>query len=153
MKIGTWTYVDRKSDMNVISHKWTFRVKSLKADFSNTIQKERCITRGDLQESYKDYNPHKIYTTVARQGSIRVCMAFEVGNSHIIEGGYVANTYLYGDLDVPIYMYPPTNLTGIQTHPWKVFWIEKSNYGARQAGMIWGTFLIKHFTNWGFISS
>lgn len=104
--------------MNVISHKWTFFVKSPNEDFSNNLHKERFLSRGDLKEEYNDYNSRENYAPAASQDTIRICLEFSAGNGLIIE---CVDAYLCEDLDVPIYMYPPTYSNGIQTHPGKVF--------------------------------
>lgn len=55
-----------------------------------------------------------------------------------MEGGDVNNAYLYGNIDVDVIIEQPTDLSGREARPGKVCKLQKSMYGLRQAGNIWG---------------
>jgi len=52
----------------------------------------------------------------------------------VVEGGDLANTYLYGNLDIDNFIEQPTDSTGITEKPGYIFRLLKSMYGLRQAG-------------------
>lgn len=62
----------------------------------------------------------------------------------------MGNSYLYGDIDFPVYMEQPTDSTGIPLYPGLVVQLLKSMYGLKQAGFIWGSLLATSLKKWGF---
>lgn len=70
-----------------------------------------------------------------------------------VEGADVDNTYLYGDMDKPVVMMPPTDSPGKQRFPGKVCLVPKLLYGARQAGEIWGSLIHNTLLKWKFTQS
>lgn len=64
------------------------------------------------------------------------------------KGSDVDNANVYGFLDRKIVIEQPTDSTQRQRQPGKVCLLEKSTYGARQAGVVWGCDMLKKRTYW-----
>jgi len=136
--------------MHVIKHKWLFKKKPLDAKGLEFLCKARCVVRGDLQEAYVDFGPESLYAPVATHESLRLIIAFAANEDLILEGGDIANAYLYGELDLTIYMEQPTNSSRIEAVPGHVCAVDKSIYGTKQAGNIWGSLARRELISWGF---
>ena len=120
------------------------------------MEKARCCLRGDKRRAFIDYDPENIHASVASHTSIRMLLsiiAASIGHSNQIQlkGSDINNAYLYGILDVPIIMAHPTNSTQKQTMPGYVCRLERSLYGAQQAGEIWGSVLREKLKSFGFL--
>ena len=61
----------------------------------------------------------------------------------------MANAYLYGDMDFEVIMEQPTNSSGKEAMPNYLYLLQKSMYGLKQAGRIWGSMVAKKFLGWG----
>lgn len=149
----TWILVPRARSMNVIRHKWVFRKKVIDAEGRQFLCKARCVARGDQQEAGLDFNPETLYAPVAAHESIRLILAFAASTNLILEGGDISNAYLYGNLDVPIYMDQPTNSSRCIQKPYHVCQLLKAMYGAKQAANIWGSVLHDSLISWKFTVS
>ncbi len=117
------------------------------------MSKARCCARGDLQEQDIDFNPDTLYAPLASHESIRLILAFAASSSLTLEGGDLANAYLYGKLDIPVYMHQPTDYSQCEARPGMVCRLEKSIYGLKQAGNIWGSVMHSTLIQWGFRTS
>lgn len=82
--------------------------------------------------------------------STRIALSIAVVEKLIVEGGEIENSYLYGDLDLDVYMEKPTDSSGIQAKTGWICKFLKSMYGLKKAGKIWGSMLLSHLTKWGF---
>ncbi len=102
---------------DVIDFLWTFRKKMLDALGTLYICKARCCARGDLQEENIDFNPDALYAPVASHETIPIILSFAASSDFILEVGDVANAYLYGKIDVPVYIRQPTNSSGREARP------------------------------------
>ena len=136
--------------MNVLKHKWVFKKKPIDEHHTEFLCKARCVTCGDLQEAYLDFNPDSPYAPVASNEILRLIIAFAAKNNLILDGGDVANTYLYGKIDVPIFLEQPTDSSGNEQYPGKVCQLYESFYGVRQAANIWGSTFHTKIISWGF---
>lgn len=150
---GTWTYVKRRQELHVIKHLWTFRLKLLDKHGYKYKCKARCVARGDEQEAGIDFQPESLYAPVATHEGIRLVLAHAASMNLILEGGDVPNAYLFGKLDIPVYMEQPCNSSGMQQQPGMICKLERSIYGLRQAGNIWGSLLHNALVEWGFETS
>ena len=139
--------------MNVLEHKWVFKKKPLDDTATIFLCKALCVARGDLQKAFLDYDPDSLYAPVAAHESLRVLIAFAANNNQILEGGDVANAYLYGSIDTPVFMEHPTSSTGIESHPGYVCELDKSIYGVLQAANLWGSSFHQRILSWGFKAS
>ena len=77
-------------------------------------------------------------------------IAFAANNNLILEGGDVANAYLYGSIDTPVFMEHPTCSKRFESHPGYVCELDKSIYGVRQAANLWGFTFQHRILSWGF---
>lgn len=150
VKRGTWKCVERRPGMHVLPFTLVFKLKKLDAAGTKHLEKARCCVRGELQTPEIDFNPTSIYAPVASHEAIRILFSVAASEDLYIEGGDVGNAYLYGDIDVPVYMEQPTDSTGLPLHPGLVVQLLKSMYGLKQAGFIWGSLLAKSLESWGF---
>lgn len=90
--------------------------------------------------------------TVVRHETIRVIFAKVTIQNLVFEGADVSNAYLSGDLDTSLVMKQPTDSPGIPEKLGLVFVLQKSIYGAKQAGKIWGSLYATAFLNENFSS-
>lgn len=75
--------------------------------------KARCVLRGDLQEEVLHYDREDLYAPFASHESIRALFFRTASENCYIEGCDVANTYLFGDIDIPTRKKQPKNSAGI----------------------------------------
>ncbi|XP_026429978.1 uncharacterized protein LOC113326469 [Papaver somniferum] len=68
---GTWSYVKRTPDMNVVGCKWVFRVKRL-ADGTIERRKSRLVAQGFHQREGKEYG--ETFSPVIKPCTIRVIL-------------------------------------------------------------------------------
>ncbi len=128
-------------------------MKPLDAMCENFIEKARCCLRGDRQLAYADYDPLNVYAPVASHDSIRLLLSMAANQDLLLEGADVSNAYLYGDLDVPIFIEQPTNSTQREQMPDHVCHPNKSLYRTKQAREIWSFLLAKSLKSLGTRSS
>ena len=65
----------------------------------------------------------------------------------------MCNAFLFGSLDVPIFMEQPTDSSGIPAKPGYICRLLKSMYGIKQASNTWGSLFMVTITRWGFKKS
>lgn len=65
----TWTLVPRKLDMNLVSSKWVFKIKT-RADGSIERYKARLVTRGFTQLPGLDYD--ETFSPVVKPSTIKL---------------------------------------------------------------------------------
>ncbi len=80
-------------------------------------------------------------------------LAIAAAQNLLLEGADICNAYLYGDWDIPILMEQPTDSTKRHAMPEHVCKLNKSLYGTKQAGEIWGSLLGNSLKNLGFANS
>lgn len=106
---NTWTYVKRIDGMIFLPFTWTFRLKPMDTEVISSLNKSRCIVRGDLQNPEINYNPHGLYAPVASHDSLRMLLNIAITEHLIVEGGDVSNAYLYGDIDDEVFIEQPVD--------------------------------------------
>ena len=94
--------------MKPVPFKWTLRAKQMNSDGINFLYKVRCVLRGDKNEEYIDFDPKNIYAPIATHESIRALISSSTNKDLLLEEEDVTNAYLYGKLDIPIFMEQPT---------------------------------------------
>jgi len=150
---NVWRYLPRTNNMNPLPYTWVFRIKPLDTFGRECLHKARCCVRGDLQDPAVDFDPSSLYAPVASHESIRLLFAIAARDNLIVEGGDVANAYLYGKIDFPVLMEQPTNSSCKEAMPGHVCELLQSMYGLRQAGKIWGSLLCQTLLGWKFTQS
>ncbi len=153
VKRGTWTYVKSEPNMKPVPFTWVFKMKPLDAEGKKFMEKSRCCLRGDRQQAFVDYEPTNIYAPVASHDSIRMLLAIAAAQNLTLEGADISNAYLYSDLDISILMEQPTDSTKRHAMPGHTCKLNKSLYGTKQAGEIWGSLLDKSLKSLGFANS
>lgn len=83
---------------------------------------------------YLDFDPDNKYAPNATQKTLCILIAFAAGLNLQLEGADVSNAYLYGKMDVPIFMEQPTVSSQVPFKPVYVAQLVMSMYGTRQAG-------------------
>ena len=139
--------------MVVVPYTWVFKLKTLDAAGTKFLEKSRCCICGNRQTPELDFDPHTVYAPVASHEAVRILLAVAASNDLIVEGGDISNAYLYGDIDVTIYMEQPTDSSCQLEFPGMVCKLLKSIYGLKQAGHIWGSLLMQSLRQWGFEAS
>ncbi len=91
-----------------------------------------------------------VYAPVASHDSIRMLIAAE---GSFLGGTDVSSEYLYRDLCVPIIMEQPTDSSETHGMPGHICKLQKSLYGTKQAGEIWGSLLDNQLKKLGFNNS
>lgn len=90
-----------------------------------------------------------LYAPVVRQKNIRRFIAKASAQNLIIEEANVPNAYLYGDIDRAVVMEQPMNSPEkLEKHGF-IRKHNKSLYGLRQAGEIWGDLIYNKILDWG----
>lgn len=115
--INTWILIPRTSEMNFLPFTWTFHLKPTTNSENNMLHKARCVVRVDYQNASLDYDESVKYAPVACQECISIALAIAAAENLVVEGGYIANAYLYGYLDFNIYMEQRTDSSRLQEQP------------------------------------
>lgn len=159
---GTWEYLKHTTDMCPAPYKWTFRANQIDDSGTNFLHKARCVISGDIQEPYQDFDPDNIYTPVATHETLRIFFAYVAAKNLFLEGAEAKNAYLHSKLDIHILVQQSTNSSGVlaekdtvllrssnQAEAGSVSLLRRSLYGARKAGIIWGSFIAYELKTWG----
>ena len=101
----------------VVPFTWVFQLKPLDVEGLKLLEKARCCLCGNKQTPEIDFDPHTTYAPVASHEALRILLAIAAAHGLIVEGGDIGNAYLYGDIDVNIYMEQPTDSSGRQEFP------------------------------------
>ena len=136
-KAGTWRYVHKPSDANLVGCRWVFKVKRDKDGRVHKF-KARLVAQGFTQVYGVDYA--ETYAPVARYTSIRLIIALAAHYGWELHQMDVKTAYLNGELDTPIYMRAPEGLDLIDQPACpadRVCLLIKSLYGLKQSGRRW----------------
>ena len=137
LKAGTWRYVHKPSDANLVGCRWVFKVKRDKDGRVHKF-KARLVAQGFTQVYGIDYA--ETYAPVARYTSIRLIIALAAHYDWELHQMDVKTAYLNGELDKPIYMRAPEGLDLIDQPACpadRVCLLIKSLYGLKQSGRRW----------------
>jgi hypothetical protein len=136
-KAGTWRYVQKPSDANLVGCRWVFKIKRDKDGGIHKF-KARLVAQGFTQVYGIDYA--ETYAPVARYTSIRLIIALAAHYDWELHQMDVETAYLNGELDTPIYMRAPEGLELIDQPACpasRVCLLIKSLYGLKQSGRRW----------------
>lgn len=94
-----------------------FKLKPIiSSEMANIYWSRRCVG-GDLQQSYINFDPSRVYTPFAYHKASRMIFVYASLHGLIVAGGDVANTYLYGKIECTVYIGLPTNWKCIEERP------------------------------------
>ena len=109
----TWDLVPQLHGVNLVSCKWTYKIKIKSDDFVERY-KARHVARGFTQEHGIDYE--ETFTLVTKMISIRALIALAAARRWLLYQMDVKNTFLSGDLSEVVYMQPPLGVSTPSEH-------------------------------------
>ena len=139
----TWVLIERKPGMKVLPSKYVFK-------FKITGPKARVVALGLLQVHGVDYI--ETYAPVVNIITIRLLLALVAQLDLELDQMDVITAFLYGDIDIDIYMEVPEGLKDPK-RPNLVCKLLKSLYGLKQAPRQWYAKIHSFLVELGFISS
>ena len=104
---STWKIIDRPKDINIISTKWVFKIKTLPNGQIDKY-KARLCARGFSQQYGVDY--FETFSPVVRMESLRVLLAVAAAYDLEVHQMDVVSVYLLGELDEDVYISTPEGL-------------------------------------------
>ena len=130
---GTWTLVkieDVPENLIPLKGKWVFKIKrGVKGEILRF--KARWVVKGYLQRYCIDYE--QTYAAVVKPMAFRVLFAIAAYLDFEIEQMDVKTAFLYGDIDVTLYMHMPQGFE----QPGMTCLLKKALYGLKQSPRIW----------------
>lgn len=126
----TWTLTDLPPDRKSIGSKWVFKTKQ---DESGKLirKKARVVAQGFTQKFGVDYD--EVFAPVARSTTLRVLLSIAGKRNYSVKHYDIKTAFLNGHLDEEIYMRPPPGFKQDN----RVFKLNKSLYGLKQAARVW----------------
>lgn len=139
----TWELKDLPPNRSSIGSKWVFKMKR---DENGNVSrfKARLVAQGFTQKFGVDYD--EVFAPVARSTTLRLLLSISGKLNLKVNHFDVKTAFLNGNLDEEIYMRPPA---GMETHG-KVYKLNKSLYGLKQAARVWNETFNKELVNIGF---
>lgn len=128
-KNQTWTYTTDEIDKQALTTKWVFAIKRNK-EGKILKYKARLVVRGFEQRADVDY--FETFAPVARQETVRSCLALAAARGMYIEQFDVVTAFLNGTLDEDVYIKRPEGVKGK-----KYLKLDKALYGLKQAPKAW----------------
>lgn len=90
--------------------------------------KARCVERGDEKESGVNFNAETLYATVEIYKGILILIPYAVSMGLTIEGSNVPNEYIFGKLDMPVYLEQSCRSSGKKVRPGLICRLQKYIY-------------------------
>lgn len=144
-KLYNWTLVLQTADINVTLCKWVFRLKLLDFSSNKVLHEVRCCIREDYQQENIDFDSFLLFAPVSSHEGIRISFAFATAQQLIAEGGDVTIASFNRNFDYPVFIAQPNDFLGKEERPGYVEKLNKSKYGIKQAGRIWGLLMWIHY--------
>jgi hypothetical protein len=152
--LKTFTICKLPSGANLVRTKWVYRNKINPDD---TIRrKSRLVAKGFTQREGQDY--FNTYWPTLSLSSLRMFLSHCAQHNYRIRSIDVKTAYLWGELDVEIYMeipagYEPTEEEKIiiDSPGLSACRLHKSIYGLKQSAYVWGKTLLDFLTSIGFV--
>jgi histone deacetylase 1/2 len=129
----TWTLVPRQANMNIISSKWVFKIKT-RSDGSIKRYKARLVARGFSQQPGLDYD--ETFSPVIKPSTIRLILTIGLSHGWSVKQLDVSNAFLHRDLQEQVYLAQPPGFED-SSHPDYVCHLHKALYGLKQAPRAW----------------
>lgn len=146
-KNGTWIWKNTPIDCRPVGSRWVFTMKDKPGanGAGAVLYKARLVAQGFSQTEGLDYN--ETFSPVLRSNSLRVLLAIAAHHQCHIHQMDVTTAFLYGDIDVPIYMKPPPGVPG---PPGCICFLQKSIYGLKQSPYRWNLVIHEFLLSIGF---
>jgi histone deacetylase 1/2 len=144
---NTWTLVPRKPNMNVVSSKWVFKVKT-KSNGTLDRYKARLVARGFTQLPGLDYD--ETFSPVVKASTIRLILTIGLSQGWTIRQLDVNNAFLHGDLQERVYLAQPPGHED-PALPQHVCLLHKALYGLKQAPRAWYMKFSNYIQSMGFL--
>jgi hypothetical protein len=127
---NTWTLTNLPEDRKTIGSKWVFKVK--RNEKGEIVRyKARLVAQGFTQKYGVDYD--EVFAPVARSATLRLLLSIAGKENFSVKHLDVKTAFLNGNIDEEIYMRPPQGFE----MPGKVYKLNKSLYGLKQAARAW----------------
>lgn len=127
---NTWSLVDLPKDRSAIGSKWVFKKK--RDQDGNIIEyKARLVAQGFSQKYGVDYD--EVFAPVTRANTFRLLLNVSALRNYEVRQFDIKAAFLNGDLEEDIYMRQPSGFKNGD----KVFKLNKSLYGLKQAARVW----------------
>ena len=141
---GTWRIVKRPYDVNIVSSKWVFAIKT---DVQGKIDrfKARIVARGFSQKYGQDY--YNTFAPTVRPDTWRTVLAVAAMEDLEIHQIDVDSAFVNSSLNEKIYMHAPP---GLDIGDGNVLELQQSLYGLKQAAYEWFQECKAQLTNMGF---
>jgi hypothetical protein len=146
-KNQVWTLVDPLSDRKAVECKWIFKKKT-DADGNVTIYKARLVAKGFRQVQGVDYD--ETFSPIAMFKSIRILLAIDAFHDYEIWQMDVKTAFLNGNIDEELYMMQPNGFVDSKDAN-KVFKLQRSIYGLKQASRSWNLRFDQVIKSFGFV--
>ena len=121
--------VDRPPDRNPLGTTMVWKYKIDNVNHTVTRKCRLCL-RGDWQKEGVDFFKDKTFSAVLNSRENRILYALAAANNWHMFSSDITQAFTYGELDVPLYCYPPV---GFNCPKGKVFGLNYCLYGAKQA--------------------
>ena len=149
-KNNTFTIVPRPNDHNVVSIKFTWRIKF--PETPNPIYKARWVARGFTQIPGEDYD--ETFAPVPKATTIRFLFSYAAGKKLYTYHFDVETAFLLSELEKIIYAEQPAGYEDPK-YPSKdyVLLLNKALYGLKQSAWLWSTNVKNKLLSLGFRQS
>ena len=146
-KTGTWDLVDLPFGKSAIGCKWVYKIKNRSDDIVDRY-KARLVARGFTQEYEIDYE--ETFALVARLSSVRTLIAVSTARKWPLFQMDVKNAFLNGELSEEVYMKLPPSYSHAPGFPHRVFGLQRTLYGLKQALRAWIAKFSSTISQYGF---
>lgn len=132
-ELNAYEIVKIPKGVKPITTRW---VHTIKETFKGNDHKSRCVVRGFLQVTGRDFDPTRISSPVVDLTTIRILISIAVTKNYAIHQLDIESAYLNALLpeEHPLYVYPPKGYELQEDYCWK---LKKAVYGAKQSGYEW----------------
>lgn len=144
----TWVVTDLPSNRKPIGCKWVYKIK-YKANGEVERYKARLVAKGFNQREGIDFE--ETFSPVAKMVTIRLVITLVVNSGWSLFQLDINNAFLYGNLDVDVYMSQPQGYHTVGDV--RVCKLLKSLYGLKQAPRKWNERLCASLFEFGFKQS
>lgn len=143
---NTWTLCELPKHHTAIGCRWVFKIK-LDENGNAVKYKARLVAQGFTQKFGVDYD--EVFALVTRSATFRTLLTVASARKLIVQQYDVKTAFLNGSLHEEIYMKMPPGSEKSD----KVFKLNKSLYGLKQAARVWNQTLHRAMTQAGFTQS